>query len=343
MRKLLNTLFVTSEDIYLSLENENIVAWKDGQAVQRMPLLNLENILYFGYKGASPALLGACVQRGIGFCFLDQNGRFLARVGGITRGNILLHKEQYRVSEDEKKSCAAARPMIAAKIFNARCVLMRGMRDHPLSVDSELFQAYTEDLLRAARDAMKAESTDELRGIEGNAAQMYFSLFDQLVLADKKHFFFRGRNKRPPLDRVNALLSFTYTLLAHDCASALEAAGMDAYAGFLHRDRPGRTSLALDLMEELRSVYADRFVLTLINNRIITAKDFKQMENGAVWLNEEGRRTLLSRWQERKREIITHPFLQEKIAWGLLPYVQSLLLSRYLRNDLDSYPPFLWK
>lgn len=343
MRKLLNTLFVTSEDIYLSLENENIIAWKDGQAVQRMPLLNLENILYFGYKGASPALLGACVQRGIGFCFLDQNGRFLARVGGITRGNILLHKEQYRVSEDEKKSCAAARPMIAAKIFNARCVLMRGMRDHPLSVDAELFQAYTEDLLRAARDAMKAESPDELRGIEGNAAQMYFSLFDQLVLADKKHFFFRGRNKRPPLDRVNALLSFTYTLLAHDCASALEAAGMDAYAGFLHRDRPGRTSLALDLMEELRSVYADRFVLTLINNRIITAKDFKQMENGAVWLNEEGRRTLLSRWQERKREIITHPFLQEKIAWGLLPYVQSLLLSRYLRNDLDSYPPFLWK
>lgn len=343
MKKLLNTLFVTSEDIYLSLENENVAAWKEGKILRRMPLLNLENILYFGYKGASPALLGACVRRNIGFCFLDQNGRFLARTGGIIRGNILLHKEQYRTSEDEAKSCAVAAPMIAAKIYNARAVLMRGARDHPLSIDTELFKAYSADLLNAAREAARTTSLDELRGIEGNAAQMYFSLFGQLILTDQKHFSFAGRSRRPPLDRVNALLSFAYTLLAHDCASALEAVGLDSYAGFLHRDRPGRASLALDLMEELRSIYADRFALTLINNRIIQAGDFRQMEDGAVWLNDKGRRTFLSHWQERKRETITHPFLKEKILWGLIPYVQALLLARYLRGDLDGYPPFLWK
>ncbi len=343
MRKLLNTLFVTSEDIYLALDHENVAAWKDGKIIQKLPLLNLENILYFGYRGASPALLGACVRNHIGFCFLDQNGRFLARTCGLLRGNILLHKAQYRVSEDEEKSCAAARPMIAAKIFNARTVIMRGARDHSLSVDTELFQAYARDLKQAARDALNAESLDELRGIEGNAAQMYFSLFDQLILTDKTHFFFHERTKRPPLDRVNAMLSFAYTLLAHDCAAALEAAGLDSYTGFLHRDRPGRNSLALDLMEELRSLYVDRFVLTLINNRVIQAAQFRQMEDGAVWLNENGRKVLLAKWQERKREIITHPFLGEKIAWGLIPYVQALLLARYLRGDLDGYPPFLWK
>lgn len=343
MRKLLNTLFVSSEDIYLSLDNENVAAWKDGTVIQKMPLLNLENIFYFGYRGASPALLGACVRRNIGFCFLTPNGRFLARASGITRGSILLHKEQYRVSEDEAKSCALASAMISAKILNARAVLMRAARDHPLSVDQELFQDYVRELMQSARMAHQASTLDELRGIEGNAAQMYFSLFDSMILTEKTAFFFHRRSKRPPLDRVNALLSFTYTLLAHDCASALESAGLDPAAGFLHRDRPGRASLALDLMEELRSIYADRFVLTLINNRVIRRTDFQQMEDGAVWLNETGRKNLLKKWQERKRDIITHPFLEEKIPWGLIPYVQALLLGRCLRDDLDGYPPFLWK
>lgn len=343
MRKLLNTLFATSEDLYLSLENENVAVWRDGTILQRIPLLTLESILYFGYKGASPALLGECVRRGIGFTFLTQNGNFLARVTGHAPGNILLHKVQYRISESEKESLAYARAMITAKIYNARTVILRGLRDHPLSVDGELCKAYCRELLQAAKAAAGAENADELRGIEGNAAQMYFSLLDGLILADKKHFYFHGRSKRPPLDRFNALLSFVYTLLAHDCASALEAVGLDSYAGFLHRDRPGRQSLALDLMEELRSAYADRFVLTLINNRVLTAKDFKIMEDGAVRMSDDGRRRLIEKWQERKRETITHPFLQEKIPWGLIPYVQALLLARSLRGDLDGYPPFLWK
>ena len=343
MRKLLNTLFVSSEDIYLSLDNENVAAWRGDTLVQKMPLINLENIFYFGYRGASPTLLGACVKRNIGFCFLTPHGQFLARASGITRGSVLLHKEQYRISDDETESCRMASAMISAKILNARAVLMRAARDHPLSVDQALFQDYTAELMRTARAAHQADTLEALRGIEGNAAQMYFSLFDSLILADKSSFFFHRRSKRPPLDRVNALLSFTYTLLTHDCASALEVAGLDASAGFLHRDRPGRASLALDLMEELRSIYADRFVLTLINNRVIRRGDFQQMEDGAVWLNETGRKNLLRQWQERKRESITHPFLKEKIPWGLIPYVQALLLGRCLRGDLDGYPPFLWK
>lgn len=343
MRKLLNTLFVTSEDLYLSLENDNILAWREDQVLQRIPLINLENIFYFGYKGASPALLGACVKKHIGFCFLTPQGKFLARVVGMTVGNILLRKEQYRISDEEDRSLAVARMMIAGKILNGRIVLMRALRDHGLSVDQALFQTHIQDLKQSAKEAVKAETLDELRGVEGNAAQSYFSLMDQMILADKKHFYFQERSKRPPLDRVNALLSFAYTLLAHDCASALEAVGLDSYAGFLHRDRPGRQSLALDLMEELRSPYADRFVLTLINNRIIQAKHFKIMEDGAVLLDDEGRHLFLANWQEKKRETITHPFLGEKIYWGLIPYVQSLLLARYIRGDLDGYPPFLWK
>lgn len=343
MRKLLNTLFVTSDDLYLSLENENIVAWRDQSAVQRIPLLNLESIYDFSYRGASPALLGACAKRHIGFAFLTQNGRFLARVIGENVGNILLRKEQYRLSDDEEKCLPLAAAMIGGKILNARNVLLRALRDHPLSFEMESFALCTREMQRSAREAVHAKSLEELRGIEGNAAQMYFSLFDRMILQDKKHFFFRARSKRPPLDRVNALLSFAYTILAHDCASALEAAGLDAYAGFLHRDRSGRQSLALDLMEELRAIYVDRFLLTLINNRIVQAKHFRMTEDGAVLLGDEGRKLFLTEWQERKRETITHPFLGEKIYWGLIPYVQALLLARTLRGDLDGYPPFLWK
>lgn len=343
MRKLLNTLFVTSEDLYLSLEDENILAWREGQMLQRIPLLNLENIFYFGYKGASPALLGACMEKKIGFCFLSPRGRFLARAQGIKSGNVLLHKEQYRISDDEEKSLIIARAMIVGKILNSRSVLMRALRDHPLSLDQALFQTHIADLKGSAKEAARAESLDILRGIEGNAANSYFALMDSLILSDKKHFYFHGRNKRPPLDPMNALLSFAYTILAHDCASALESAGLDSYVGFLHRDRPGRESLALDLMEEFRSVYADRFVLTLINNRVIQAKHFKETEDGAVLLSDEGKRLFLTHWQERKKETLTHPFLEEKMYWGLLPYVQALLLARYIRGDLDGYPPFVGK
>lgn len=344
MKKLMNTLFVTSEDLYLSLENDNILAWRENELIQRIPLINLENIVYFGYKGASPALLGACVKKHIGFCFLTPQGKFLARVNGTYAGsNILLRKEQYRISDAEERSLEIARYMIVGKIMNARSVLMRALRDHRLSFDGPLFDSHIQDLLLSAKEAKQALSLELLRGVEGNAAQNYFSLLDTLILQDKRHFYFRERNKRPPLDPMNALLSFTYTLLAHDCASGLEAAGLDSYAGFLHRDRPGRQSLALDLMEELRAPYADRFALMLVNNRIIQSKHFKTMENGAVMLGEEGRRIFLSYWQEKKRETITHPFLGEKIYWGLIPYVQALLLARYIRRDLDGYAPFLWK
>lgn len=343
MRHLLNTLFVTSPEIYLSLENDNIAAWKDNQIIQRLPLLNLENILYFGYKGASPALLGACAKKEIGFCFFDMNGRFLARVSGTVRGNVMLRKMQYRLSDSDTDSCGIARFFIMGKILNARMVLMRMIRDHPLSVDQEKFAYVIQMLLRSAADTQKALDTDGLRGIEGNAAQLYFSVFDQMILQNKKYFYFCGRIKRPPEDFVNAMLSFTYTILAHDCASALEGAGLDPYVGFLHRDRPGRESLALDLMEELRSIYADRFVLTLINNRLMIPAHFQKKENGAVWLNDDGRKILLAEWQKKKQTMIIHPFLQEKIYWGLIPYVQALLLARYIRGDMEGYPAFVGK
>lgn len=343
MRRLLNTLFVLTEDAYLSLENENVVVKKGDEALGRVPLLTLENILYFGYKGASPFLMGECAKRGIGLCFLSVHGRFLARVCGENPGNVLLRKMQYRLSEDVEKNCAFARNFIAGKIFNARTVLERARRDHPLNIDGEKFQLVSNELKSSTKLARKAVDVDILRGIEGNAASAYFSVFDDLILQNKKQFFFAGRSKRPPIGRVNALLSFAYTLLAHDCASALESVGLDAYVGFMHTDRPGRFSLALDLMEELRAIYADRFVITLINNRIVKPTDFDEKENGVTLLNDAGRKRFLQEWQEKKREMIMHPFLEEKIAWGLVPYAQALLLARTIRGDLDEYPAFLWK
>lgn len=343
MRHLLNTLFILSEDAYLSLENENVVVHQEDKILGKVPLLTLENILYFGYKGASPALLGACARNKIGFAFLTANGRFLARTVGENPGNVLLRKEQYRISDDEGKSLTYACNMIAGKIYNARTVLERAGRDHPQSLDMEQLKAVSYELARAMRLARKAQTQDILRGIEGNAAHLYFDMFGQLILRQKKAFPFAGRQKRPPVGRVNALLSFAYTLLAHDCTNALESVSLDAYVGFLHTDRPGRPSLALDLMEELRAIYADRFVLTLINNRVIQGKDFEEKENGGTYLTESGRKHFVPKWQEKKREPITHPFLQEKIPWGLVPYVQALLLARTLRGDLEEYPAFLWK
>ena len=343
MRQLLNTLFVTSEDAYLSLDGENVVVNRDRQEAGRFPLHTLTGILCFSYAGASPALMGACCERQIALSFCSPRGKFLARASGESNGNVLLRRTQYRVADDPAASCRAARGAIFGKLYNARMSVERTRRDHAPRVDGEKLRDVSERLKGLLPAVADETSMESLRGLEGTGAAAYFSVLDDMILARKEDFFFTGRSRRPPLDRVNALLSFAYSLLAHDCASALEAVGLDSYVGFLHRDRPGRTSLALDLMEELRPCMADRFVLTLVNNRMVSPSDFEVRESGAVLLTDQGRRTFLKSWQEKKQDVVTHPFLQEKVPWGLVPYVQALLLARYLRDDLDAYPPFLWK
>lgn len=343
MKHLRNTLFVTSEDVYLALDGENVVAKRDDAVLARYPLHTLQNIVTFSYAGASPALMGACVQRDVHMAFCSPRGRFLARVSAMPNGNVLLRRDQYRIADDKEQSCRIARCMISGKLYNARWVLERAKRDHPDRVDADRLRNAILILKEQVQAAAAAEQTDVLRGAEGVGAAAYFGVLDELILRDKIDFFFRSRNRRPPLDRVNALLSFAYALLAHECASALESVGLDAHVGFMHTDRPGRTSLALDLMEELRPVLADRFVLTTINNRILRSDDFLVEDSGAVRLTDSGRKAFLQAWQEKRKETIVHPFLQEKLPWGMIPYVQALLLARYLRGDLDAYPPLLWK
>lgn len=343
MRKVLNTLYILSPESYLSLDGENVVIQEGNTEKGRFPLHTLEMILSFSYKGASPALMGNCAKRGVGLCFFTPNGKFLARVTGEERGNVLLRKAQYRFSDDPFASCRAAKGFILGKLYNSRWSLERATRDHPLRVDVPALKEASASLAGLCRDVTQCDNLESLRGLEGAAATLYFGVLDQLILQNKEDFFFRERSRRPPLDRFNALLSFVYTLLANDCAAALEGVGLDAYVGFLHRDRPGRTSLALDLMEELRVPLADRFVLSLINTRTIRPKDFSLQENGAVLLSDEARRGVLSAWQQRKKETITHPFLGEKLPWGLVCHIQALLLARYLRGDLEEYPPFFWK
>lgn len=343
MRKLLNTLFVTTEDAYAALDGENVVIRRQEEELGRFPLHILEGICLFTYAGASPALMGKCAGEGVDLVFLTPRGRFLARTCGMSRGNVLLRRTQYRMADDPNQSCRVARNLIFGKISNARAVLGRTLRDHSMRVDAERFKTASGQLKALMPQVLEERSLDTLRGYEGAAANLYFSLFDDMILREKEQFFFRGRSRRPPLDNVNALLSFVYTMLGSDCAAALEMVGLDAYVGFLHRDRPGRTSLAQDLLEELRPCMADRFVLTLINDRVISPKDFETQENGAVFLTPDGRRKVQREWQTKKQAKITHPFLKEKLEWGLVPYVQALLLARYLRGDLDGYPPFLWK
>ncbi len=343
MRRLLNTLFVMTEDAYLALENENVVV-KQGEAILgRVPLLTLESIIDFSWRGASPALLGACAERSIGFSFLTPQGKFLARVCGENPGNVLLRQQQYRIADEAAASLVFARNFIAAKIYNARTVLERAKRDHADSIDTEALGTISAAMASSMRLARKAENADDLRGLEGDAAHQYFTMLGQLILQQRNAFPFTGRTKRPPIGRVNAMLSFGYTLLAHDCAASLESVGLDAYVGFLHTPRPGRQSLALDLMEELRAVFVDRLVITLINNRVVRGTDFEEKENGGTYLKKAGRQKFITAWQEKKREPITHPFLEEKIPWGLVPYVQSLLLARTVRGDVEEYPSFLWK
>lgn len=341
MKKLLNTLYALTPDAYLSLDGENLVVRPQEGEERRVPLHNIDGVVAFGARGASPALLGKCAEYGKAFTFLSRSGRFLARSEGETSGNVFLRREQYRRADSEEKSLDIARGFIVGKLYNSRYVLERAVRDHALRLDAEKLRRCSQFLSDSMEQALHAPDRDSLRGIEGEAAKCYFSAFNELILQQNEDFVFSGRNRRPPLDRVNALLSFAYALAAGMCASALSSVGLDPYVGFMHTDRPGRRSLSLDLMEEFRSVMCDRFVLMLINKRIIAPQHFERREDGAVLLNDDGRKLFLSQWQARKREEVMHPFLREKVEWGMLPYAQSLLLARYLRGDTDAYPPLL--
>lgn len=343
MKKLLNTLYVTSENSYLSLDGENIVVFEEKAEVGRLPLHNLEGIVSFGYRGTSPALMGACAEKNISLCYMTPQGKFLARVIGRTKGNVLLREQQYASSKNDEISLGIARSCIIGKVYNARWILERAVRDHSLQIDVDKVKNASNKLKNSLEYIQNSQSKEQLRGYEGEAAAVYFGVFNELILQQKKEFIFGERNRRPPLDNVNALLSFVYTLLTNSITSALESVGLDPYVGYLHTERPGRASLSLDLIEELRAVLADRFVLSLINKKMVSGKSFVRKENGAVLMNDEARRKILTEWQNKKKETLTHPYLQEKIEWGMVPYVQAMLLARYLRGDLDGYPVFLWK
>ena len=343
MKKLLNTLYITLEDSYLSLDGENVVVIDCDREIGRVPLHNLEGIVSFGYRGTSPALMGACAEKNISLCYLTPQGRFLARVTGRIKGNVLLRERQYKSSMDEQESLEIAKNCIFGKVYNCRWVLERAIRDHGMQIDKEKVKNASLKLKHALTLIREARLKEQLRGYEGEAASIYFGVFDELILQQKKDFGFSGRNRRPPMDNTNALLSFSYTLLTNTMASALETVGLDPYVGYLHTERPGRASLALDMIEELRPVIADRFVLLLINKRMIQGKAFKKKENGAVIMSDDARKLVLAEWQNKKKETLMHPFLQEKVEWGMIPFAQAMLLARYLRGDLDGYPPFLWK
>ena len=340
MRKLLNTLYVTTPEAYLSKDGLNIVVSVKQQEVFRIPAINIEGIVTFGYLGASLGLMKLCSDSGISLTFLSPNGRFISRVQGATRGNVLLRKAQYALSDDEEWSLHVAQLMIAAKIQNYRNVLRRYIRDYGECLEVE---EAVKMLDANKRDVLDAEDKTKLMGFEGIASNAYFEVLPNLILNQKESFPFNGRNRRPPKDAVNAMLSLAYTLIANDCTAALETVGLDPYVGFLHALRPGRTSLALDMMEEFRAYLGDRFVLSLINKRQITPKDFLYQGDNGVVMTDNGRKTFITAWQNRKRETLIHPYLNEKVEIGLLPYVQAMMLARYVRKDIDNYPVFLIK
>lgn len=342
MKRLNNVLYITTPDSYLSLDGETIVVRKDEHASMRLPLHNLENIVCFNYQGVSPALMGACVERNIGLTFLDPNGRFRARVSGKTRGNVLLRKTQYRAAEDGAARATIAASFVLGKVYNSRKVLERALRDHALLIDGEAVKRASAALKTTLTVIGERRDIEALMAFEGNAASVYFGVFDHLILHQKDDFRFVERSRRPPRDAMNALLSFLYTLLTNEAVSALETVGLDPYVGFLHADRPGRPSLALDLIEELRPVFADRLALSLVNRKQISAKGFTRKESGGVVMDPDTRKAVIAAWQERKREEIVHPYVKERIPFGLIPHVQAMLLARHLRGDLDAYPPFFW-
>ncbi len=342
-KRLLNTLYVTTQGAYLAREGETVAVRVEQETRLRVPLHTLMGIVCFGRVSASPALMHLCGERQVALSFLSEHGRFLGRVEGPLTGNVLLRREQYRRADDEEASAEIARAVVAAKVANCRTVLLRAMRDHEATVDAPELDGAAWRLARVLRRVTEPLPLREVRGCEGEAAHAYFGVLDHLIVAQKEEFFFTQRSRRPPLDPLNALLSFIYTLLAHDVSASLSAVGLDPAVGFLHRDRSGRPSLALDLMEEMRPFLGDRLVLSLVNRQQVRGRGFRRTETGAVQMDDETRKTVLVAYQKRKSEELQHPFLGEKIALGLLPHVQAMLLARHLRGDLDGYPPFIWK
>ncbi len=342
MKKHLNTLFVTTQGAYLAKDGETVAVRIERDVALRVPLHTLDSIVCFGNVGCSPFLLGFCGERNVALSFLTENGRFLARVQGPVSGNVLLRREQYRRADDLAFSAQVAAACVLGKIANCRTVLLRALRDHTDKIDAPVLQEAVDRLGASIRRVQGGLSVDEVRGVEGDAARVYFSAFDHLIIRDKTNFFMRQRSRRPPLDRINCLLSFLYTLVLHDIRSALETVGLDPAVGYLHRDRPGRSGLALDLMEEFRPL-ADRLALSLVNLSQLQQGDFTISDGGAVRMSDAARKTLLVAYQKRKQEEMNHPFLEEKMSLGLFFHTQALLFARYLRGELDGYPPVIWK
>jgi len=343
MRKLLNTLYVTTAEAHLGRERENVLIYIEDEVRFRIPIHNLEGIVTFGYTGASPALMHLCASRGVALSFLSPSGRLLAKVASPVQGNVLLRKRQYELSDDLEATLELARSVVLGKLMNSRTVLRRFLRDHENRVGSHEVAGAVQTITSQIDKLFNVSSLETLRGVEGESARTYYSVFNYLVLGDRDAFRFKGRSRRPPLDRTNALLSFLYSLLAHDCAAALETVGLDPQVGFLHRIRPGRASLALDLMEELRPYLVDRLTLSLINTQQIDETDFVVKESGGVLMTDDGRKKVINAWQTRKQQEVTHPYFQERIEIGLIPYAQAMLLARCIRGDIDGYPPFLMK
>lgn len=343
MKRHLNTLFITTQGTYLSKEGETVAVKIDGEIILRVPVHTLGGIVCFGQVSCSPYLMGFCAENGVAISFLTENGRFLAKVQGPVSGNVLLRREQYRRADDLQASALIARAVVTGKVANCRTVLQRSLRDHCNKLDADGVSQASQRLAHSIRRLQGDFSLDFVCGLEGEAANAYFEVFDHLITSQKDDFSFNERNRRPPLDSVNCLLSFLYSLLMHDVRAALETVGLDPAVGFLHRDRPGRYGLALDLMEEFRSFLADRLTLSLINLCQVQGKGFKKKESGAVWMDDDTRKTVLVAYQKRKQDEIEHPFIKEKVTVGLLPHVQAMLMARHLRGDLDCYPPFIWK
>jgi len=344
VRHLLNTLFVTSEGAALFKEGETVEVKVANETKAKIPIHTLGGIVVFGNAYCSPPLMGLCAENQVAVSFLSEYGRFIAKVVGPVSGNVHLRREQYRRADDLAGSAEIARTLVIGKIANCRIALQRALRDHPENPRAAEIQTAVKKMA-SILESLTGEriNLDVIRGKEGEAGNYYFGVFDHLITAQKDEFVFQTRNRRPPTDRVNSLLSFFYTLLVHDVESALETVGLDPAVGFLHRDRPGRPGLALDLMEELRPFLADRLALSLINRNQLHGKDFEVSETGAINLDPDVRKLVLSAYQTRKQEEITHPYLGEKIHVGLLPFVQAMLLARHLRGDIDGYPPFIWK
>ena len=343
MKHLLNTLYITTQGTYLAREGETILIRVGEETRFRIPIHTLGGVVCFGQVSCSPFLMGLCAEHNVPISFLTEQGRFLARVQGAFAGNVLLRREQYRWADSEEKSARIAQSIVIGKIANYRIVLLWALRDNPDRSESPCLELAVGRMARIMKDLREPLSLNIIRGKEGEATRIYFGVFDHLVLAQKESFTFVERNRRPPLDNINALLSFLYALLVHDVTAALEGVGLDSAVGYLHRDRPGRPGLALDLMEELRPLLADRLALSLINRQQVKVSGFRTTETGAVFMNDVTRKEILVAYQKRKQEEIQHPFLGEQITWGLIPHVQALLLSRHLRGELDAYPPFFWK